>query len=196
MFMKKIILSGFAIAISSLSFAGIVSAQGMMAGNMSESDGHTAREEAEGKIVWDKLEAKQVSCANLSEDDFGVLGEYFMGQKTGASHEAMNNMMVGMMGEEGEEQMHVAMGKRLSGCEMAAVFPVQGENFMPVMNMMMGGINEGSTNPTRNFGFMPYGGFNWILMILWWGLSILGLVTLVKLIMPKSRNISGDEFKS
>ncbi len=149
-----------------------------MVDNMSESDGHTAREEAAGKIIWDKLQAKQVVCADLSTDDFEVLGEYFMGQRIGAAHEAMNNMMIGMMGEAGEEQMHVAMGQRLSGCDPAAIFPAQGDTFMPVMNMMM----NGGGNSTMNFGFMSLGGFNWILMILWWGLAILGLATLIKLL--------------
>ena len=38
---------------------------------------HTIREEHEGKEVWDKLQAKQVECANLSDEEFETLGEYF-----------------------------------------------------------------------------------------------------------------------
>ena len=126
---------GFAIAVPGVSFA-----QGMMGlGDGIESDDHTAREEAEGKAVWEKLQVEEVSCEDLTDEDFGALGEYFMGLMTGESHEAMNAMMIQMMGEEGEEQVHVAMGKRLSGCDTLATFPVQGMGFMPMMNMMGGG---------------------------------------------------------
>src|SRR3989344_8912925 len=75
---------------------------------------HTAREEQEGKEIGEKLQAKEVTCDTLSDEDFGALGEYYMGQMTGDSHEAMNTMMERMMGKEGEKQMHVVMGKRLS----------------------------------------------------------------------------------
>lgn len=85
-----------------------------------------------------KLQTKQTTCADLSEEDFSVLGEYFMGQMIGTSHEAMNTMMEQMMGKEGEEQMHVVMGKRLSGCDTSAAIPSQGVGFMPMMQMMMG----------------------------------------------------------
>src|SRR3989304_6253781 len=94
-------------------------AQGMMENTAVVSDGHTAREEA--------------ACADLSDDDFEKLGEYFMGTMMGASHEAMNIMMVGMMGKDGEEQMHIAIGKRMSNCEPDASIPQN------IMNMMMGG---------------------------------------------------------
>ena len=77
--------------------------QGLM-GTQSEPSpvSHTAREEAEGKAVWEKLQAKKTTCADLSNENFGSLGEYFMGQMMGNSHEAMNNMMIRMMGEQGE----------------------------------------------------------------------------------------------
>src|SRR3989338_4762655 len=82
---------------------------------------HTAREEKEGKELWDKLQVKEVACADLNDEQFGVLGEYFMGTMMGDSHASMNAMMIQMHGEEGEEQIHIAMGKRLSGCDTSAV---------------------------------------------------------------------------
>src|SRR4030066_1631119 len=101
-------------------------------------DDHTAREEVEGKEIWEKLQAKQLECNNLTDEQYGSLGEYFMGQSIGNTqrHALMNQMMANMMGEEGEEQMHIAMGKRLSGCEPNAQVPSNGVGFMPMMWMM------------------------------------------------------------
>src|SRR3989344_3026298 len=94
------------------------------------SDDHTAREEKEGKEIWEKLQVKKLLCKNLTDSNFESLGEYFMGQMAGDTekHAAMNQMMKSMMGDNAEEQMHIALGKRKSGC---------GYNFIPMMNMMM-----------------------------------------------------------
>jgi len=47
---------------------------------------HTAREEQEGKELWNKLQAKEVACENLGDEQYGVLGEYFMGWRRTDSH--------------------------------------------------------------------------------------------------------------
>src|SRR3990167_8836070 len=173
-------------------------AQGMMGNTVTVSNGHTAREEAEGKAVWEKLQTKELVCKDLSDDNFGTLGEYFMGQMMGNSHEAMNNMMIQMMGEQGEEQMHVVMGKRLSGCDTSVAFPSQGTGFMPMMQMMMGGwsspagLNQGN-NSMMNFGFSPFGGFGWIFMILWWVLIIAGIIALIRWLTSQSRSVHDHE---
>ena len=147
-----------------------VSAQGMMGNTVTVSNGHTAREEAEGKAVWEKLQTKELACKDLSDDNFGTLGEYFMGQMAGDSHATMNAMMIQTHGEEGEEQIHIVMGKRLSGCDTSAAFPVGSGGWMPMMNMLWGGWlspfgSNNSTNNMMNFGFGPLGGFGWIFMI-------------------------------
>src|SRR3989339_561859 len=193
--MKKI----FLITIFAFGFALLSSffVQGMMGNTATVSDGHTAREEAKGKVVWEKLQTKELACKDLSDDNFGTLGEYFMGQMMGNSHEAMNNMMIQMMGEQGEEQMHVVMGKRLSGCDTSVAFPSQGIGFMPMMQMMMGGwsspFGSNSTNNMMNFGFGPFGGFGWIFMILWWVLIIAGIVALIKWLTSQSRDTRNHE---
>lgn len=139
------------------------------------SDNHTAREEAEGKAIWEKLQAKQVTCDKLSEEDFGALGEYFMGQMTGSSHEAMNTMMEQMMGKVDEEQMHVVMGKRLSGCDTSSQIPQNGLGFMPMMWMMGGGANS-----MMGFGnVMGWGGFGFVGFLTW----VFWIVVLVDLIL-------------
>src|SRR4030066_906509 len=137
--MKKMLL------IANISFTLLLTpsttfAQGMM-GNWTSSpssvtsDDHTAREEIEGKEIWDKLQTKQLECKNLTDENYGSLGEYYMGQMMGNSHAAMNTMMERMMGKEGEEQMQVVMGKRLRGCDPSDQLTQNGVGFMPVMGM-------------------------------------------------------------
>ena len=171
-----------------LVFSGFVAVSPVSA----QMDNHTAREEAEGEIVWQKLQSKEVACADLSDEDFGALGEYYMGQMLGDSHEAMNEMMTRMHGEEGEEQIHIVMGKRLSGCDTSATAPGTSGGWMPMMNMMWGGWSSpfgsnNSTNNMMNFGFGPFGSFGWIFMILWWVLIIAGIVALIKWLASQSR---------
>ena len=176
-------------------------------------DDHTAREEAEGKEVWQKMERDEVGCKDLTEEQFAALGEFFMGEMTGDAHEAMNAMMKRMMGEEGEEQMHVIMGKRMSGCGGDGTLPMGNAGMMmPMMGMMMGngmmggswnnaspmtgGWSNGYTPDTMSsmmgYGFSGFAPFGFIFMILWWVLIIAGIVALVKWL---SRS-SGTERKS
>ena len=193
--MKKLIFTIFAAIVIS-SFATSANAQ-MMGGfsnttvDWSEVVEHTAREEQEGKELWDKLQAKEGACENLSDEQFGVLGEYFMGQMAGDSHAAMNAMIARMHGEDGEEQIHIVMGKRLSGCNTSATFPAISGGWMPMMNMMWGGwsspFGNNATNNMMNFGFGSFGGFGWIFMVLWWVLIIAGIVALIKWLTSQSR---------
>ncbi len=167
---------------------------------------HTAREEQEGKELWNKLQAKEAVCEDLSDEQFGVLGEHFMGQMAGDSHAAMNAMMIQAHGEDGEEQIHIIMGKRLSGCDPSAAFPAESLGWMPMMNMMWGGWSfdgaqnrsspfgdNNSTNNMMNFGFGSFGSFGWIFMILWWILIIAGIVALVKWLAGQSRGANNRE---
>src|SRR3989338_4059452 len=208
--MKKIIFTILAAVIVG-SFAGVANAQMMGGFSNSTADWeevveHTAREEQEGNEVWDRLQAKEVACENLGDEQFGVLGEYFMGQMAGESHAAMNAMMIQVHGEDGEEQIHIVMGKRLSGCDTSAAFPAGSGGWMPMMNMMWGGrsspfdgaqglpfSSNNSTNNMMNFGFGPFGGFGWIFMILWWVLIIAGIVALIKWLTSQSRETHGHE---
>ena len=139
------------------------------------TDNHTASEEVEGKEIWEKLQAKQLECKNLTDRNFEVLGEYFMGQSIGNTqrHALMNQMMASMMGEQGEEQMHIVMGKRLSGCDPNAQVPQNGWGFMPMMWMTGGG-----GNPMMGYG--GWGNFGWIFMIIFWVLIILGVIALTR----------------
>src|SRR3989344_5282765 len=200
--MKKLIFAIFAASVIG-SFPPSADAQVM--GNFSNTQvdwnevvEHTAREEQEGKELWNKLQAKEVACADLNDDQFGVLGEYFMGQMAGESHAAMNAMMIQAHGKDGEEQIHVVMGKRLSGCDTSAAFPAESLGWMPMMNMMWGGWsspfdNNSSTNNMMNFGFGPFGGFGWIFLIFWWGLIIAWIFALIQGLTSQSRNTNNRE---
>lgn len=152
--------------------------EGMGTQSAISSDDHTAREEAEGKEIWEKLQAKQLECKNLTNDNYAALGEYFMGQMVGSSHEAMNNMMVQMMGQQGEEQMHIAMGKRLSGCQPEAEFPQAGVGFMPMM--WMGNFGQ---NPMGWFGFSSWAVT--LTLVAWLVVGILAIIWLLKQIRKK-----------
>ena len=199
MIMKKLIFTIFAASVIG-SFAPSANAQ-MMGARLSDGQGfshttadwnevveHTAREEKEGKELWSKLQAKEIACENFNDEQFGVLGEYFMGQMAGDSHASMNAMMIQAHGEDGEEQIHIVMGKRLSGCDTSAAFPAESLGWMPMMNMMWGG-----TNNRMNFGFGPLGWFSWIFMILWWALVIIGIVALIKWLTSQSRGTHNHE---
>src|SRR3989344_6461094 len=94
---KTAIMTAFASA-SLLGFVAVSAAAHMADGSGTVSSveiaAHTAEEEAEGKAVWEKLQAKQISCADLADEDFEALGEYFMGVMLGDAHAAMNEMMI------------------------------------------------------------------------------------------------------
>ena len=192
--MKKLILVPI-LLLTMLMTPSAALAQGMMDnwGSSPSSitpDDHTAREEVEGKEIWEKLQAKQLECNNLTDEQYGSLGEYFMGQSIGNTqrHALMNQMMANMMGEEGEEQMHVAMGKRLSGCEPNAQVPSGGVGFMPMMWTVGGG-----GNPMMG-GWNGFGILGWLPMLLFWILLILSVVALFRYLGVSTR--SRDKEKS
>src|SRR3989338_5963934 len=87
------------IAFTILATTSVASAQMMVGFSNTSADWdevveHTLREEQEGKELWEKFGDKDISCTDLDDEQFGVLGEYFMGQMMGDSHAAMNAMMI------------------------------------------------------------------------------------------------------
>lgn len=82
-----------------------------------------AGEERQGKELLRQVEAGTRSCGELGKDDFEVIGDYVMGRMVGSTegHRAMDEMMDSMMGERANQQMHVFMGERFSGCRKGAV---------------------------------------------------------------------------
>lgn len=197
--MKKVIFA--IVIIAAALFAASANAQ-MMTGRFSNSAAdwdevveHTAREEQDGKEVWEKFQAKEIVCTDLDDEQFGVLGEYFMGVMTGDSHAAMNAMLMQMHGEEGEEQVHIVLGKRLSGCDTSAAVSGVGGGWMPMMNIMTGGwsspfgLNQSNNSMMNGFGqgFMGGGGsfFFAATWLVWLVVGILAAVWLWKQINRK-----------
>lgn len=158
-----------------------------------QTESATVSEEAMGKIIWQKLQSKEIACSSVSPEDFTNLGEYFMGTMLGSSHEAMNDTLARAYGNDWLEQMHIAMGKRFSGCDTAASFPTENGRWRSMMGMMgggpspFGGFNNNATNNMMNFGY--FGGLSVISMFLWWILIIAGIVALV---MWAGRRSKGD----
>ncbi len=134
--------------------------------------GATEEEVTKGRAIFEKLENKELSCDGLLDQDFELVGEYFMAKMMGESHEAMNTMMENMMGEKGEKDVHIAMGKRMSGCDPTAIMP-QG-----MMNMMNYGTGSGmmGNGMMGNWGNNMMGGWNNMMGGNFFGWNWLGLI--------------------
>lgn len=187
--MRKIIL--FIIIFSTLFvFPQNTFAQGMMGrffNNSPVDTTSTAQDEAAGKLIFDKLQSKQVTCQDLSDDNFDVLGDYYMGQMAGstAAHAQMNARMAQMMGDNGEKQMHIALGKRLSSCNTGAAFPGQTTGLFSMMGFGGGVGRWGMMNNLDSWL-----GLSWLPMVLFWILVALGIFGVVKLLTNKTNKHS------
>jgi hypothetical protein len=107
------------------------------------------REEREGAQVASTVDRGQRSCSELSDADFERVGEFVMGRMLGNEkvHGAMNAHMASVMGRAREEQMHVFLGERFTGCRrgqltagLAGMMGFRGSG-------MMGGSGHGHYGP-------------------------------------------------
>lgn len=184
--MKKLLLI-IILLLSLIVTSPVTFAQGVM-GSPSSSIEDAAiqsqrQEEQEGKKFLDGLSRKTITCSQLKDADFEKMGEYFMGQTIGdtSRHIAMNDMMKRMMGERGEAQMHIAWGKRDSGCDTSS----QDTGFMQMMG--------GGGNHMMGYGGLGGFGLGWIFMIIFWVLIILGVVALVRYLGGARSNITNKD---
>ena len=117
----------------------------------------TPQEEQHGSRILQELASGQLKCSDASASDFELVGEYAMGRMFGSSaqHEAMNQMMVRMMGARGETDVHEAMGRGYSGCGAGHLPRGFGQMMGAVnaMGMMGGGMMGGGVA-----GSAPNGG--------------------------------------
>lgn len=123
-----------------------------------------ADEVAAGLAILQQLQSKELACASLSDQQYELMGEYFMDQMMGDSHEAMNLTLQQRLGESGEKTVHIAMGKRFSGCDTSELLPLGGSGFFPMMQMM-----GGTFTPADWAGRTALGG--WGMMSGWTGIS-------------------------
>lgn len=172
--MKKILVLIFGLITLAISQPSSVSAQ--MMGRFpyptttpSNSDTQVQQqEEQEGKNLFDQLNNKVITCQQITDGQFEKIGEYFMGQSTSntATHILINNRMKSMMGDQGEEQMHIAWGKRGTGCDTNAQFLQSTRGGVwPMMGWGYGGM-------MNNFGWGIFG----VLGFLVWLIVLVDLV--------------------
>ncbi len=84
---------------------------------LEEKSAAQIQEEADGKALLDVFNSKATTCADLTDENFELIGEYVMGTRLGSSHEQMNTNMKQMMGDQGESNMHILIGKQATGCK-------------------------------------------------------------------------------
>lgn len=149
---------------------------------------------ATGQALWGELRARQIQCGQLTDANFNNLGDYFMDQMMGSAHEAMEQAVIARSGQTGLDQMHIAMGKRFSGCDPNAAYPAGMMNYgMMPMTGGYGNYDKGSwPAPYQNnsmfnmmgYGYGPGSGYmgtgGWILMVLFWILVVFGIVALLR----------------
>lgn len=91
-------------------------------------DGELSQEIEKGKGIAEKFQKGEIKCSDLKDEDFHSVGEYAMELMVGGDdHLRMNEIIKQMHGEEGEELMHINMGKRFLGCDRNQT------GFMPMM---------------------------------------------------------------
>jgi putative membrane protein len=103
-----------------------------------------ASEQREGAKALKDFNESGKRCSTLSKLDFEHIGDYLMGRMAGSTsaHQAMDDFMAQMMGEDATDQMHVALGQRYTGCGTGTI-PSGFRNMMGFMSMM-GGVAGGS----------------------------------------------------
>ena len=134
--------------------------------SLSQSDIQNEQNDQDaGQTIYQELQNGQVTCQQLTEDNFDKLGDYFMWKSLGSTqaHAAMDKRITQMMGDQGNTQMHIALGKRGSGCFSNLNVPSNTPSFM--MGMMNnvytngGGVKNIMGNWGWNGSMMGWSGF-------------------------------------
>ncbi|MCL5435432.1 MAG: hypothetical protein M1405_03520 [Patescibacteria group bacterium] len=127
----------------------------------------------EGKSLFNNVKNNIITCLKLKDADFEKIGEYVMNQRFAdtQAHIQMNLMAKQMMGENGEEQMHIILGKQVTGCNINN--PEKGG-----VQGMMG--NYANMMGLGNAGMMGFGGFGlfWVLPLVLYIVVIIDFILL------------------
>ena len=146
---KKIIYSVLGLlAATFVAITPLASAQMMTTGMGS----NISADEQTGKDLYAQLQNNQKACSQLSDDDFDHLGDFFMGRMMGGNHGAMDQYMDSQLGASTERQVHIVMGKRMSGCDTNAAYPTSSSNYAPLAWMGMMGQNANSWGMMGGYG--------------------------------------------
>lgn len=115
-----------------------------------------AGEQRQGQSLIAQQQAGATTCRDLSADDLDHIGEYVMFRALGSTslHQAMNDRMTAMLGEQGESRMHQLLGARYAGCSPSTT-AAGGYG-----GMMGGGGTMGDYSNHGGFGAMMSSG-NW-----------------------------------
>jgi hypothetical protein len=121
-----------------------------------------ADEQTQGENLIGQLHAGTKTCSALSAADLDHIGEYVMIRALGSTavHQAMNDRMRVMLGEQGETRMHELLGARYVGCSTRTGGIVGGAGMMSGSGMMdgyaaSGGI--GAMMTSRDWSWMMGG---------------------------------------
>ncbi len=140
----------------------------------------------------------EISCDELTDEQFEMIGDYYMEQMhPGEAHEMMDEMM-GSEGSESLKQMHINMAEMIY-CGEGEMMDSNG-----MMNMIMGGGNMMDSGGMMNMmgSGMMGSSFWWIWMIvgaLFWIAVFVVLVLLIiwlyKKIIDKDSGSAGEILK-
>jgi hypothetical protein len=104
-----------------------------------------ADEQTQGQNLIGQLNAGTTTCSALSAADLDHIGEYVMVRALGSTtlHQAMNDRMRAMLGEQGETRMHELLGARYVGCSTHTGGIAGGAGMMGGSGMMGGYAGNG-----------------------------------------------------
>ena len=123
-----------------------------------------ARERRQGQNLIAQLQAGTTTCSALSADDLDHIGEYVMFRALGSTtlHQAMNDRMRAMLGEQGETRMHQLLGARYAGCSTRTGGIAGGAGMMGGSGMMGGYYSNGGIS-----AMMRASDWNWMMGGAW-----------------------------
>lgn len=116
-------------------------------------------EQRQGQNLIAQIQAGARTCRGLSANDLDHIGEYLMFRALGSTslHQAMNDRMIAMLGEQGESRMHQLLGARYAGCSTSSSGS-SGYRSMMGGGAMMGGYSNhgglGATMSSANWSWM------------------------------------------
>ena len=123
-----------------------------------------ADEQRQGQTLIGQLQAGTTTCSALSAGDLDHIGEYVMVRALGSTtlHQAMNDRMRAMLGEQDESRMHQLLGARYAGCSTRTAGFAGGAGMMRGSGMMGGYAANGGIG-----AMMSSGDWSWMMGGAW-----------------------------